>query len=193
MAKGSQKGSGFERSICKTLSLWWTKNKRDDIFWRTSGSGGRATVRMKHQATTADSAGDIMAISEGGKIFTRNFLVELKRGYSKQISVLSFIDSLDKLKKKPILFDWWMKAEKERLQHKRKWSIIIFKKDRKQICVFLSQEVFNFFVKLKQKRQIKHLLITIDKKHKFVIFPLNSFLKIVKIDKFKLAIQEGAK
>ena len=36
------KGSEFEREMCKCLSLWWTDSKRDDVFWRSAQSGGRA-------------------------------------------------------------------------------------------------------------------------------------------------------
>jgi len=42
------KGSSFEREICTILSKWWTNNERDDVFWRTAGSGARATTRSKN-------------------------------------------------------------------------------------------------------------------------------------------------
>jgi len=29
----AKKGPKFERKMCKKFSLWWTNNKRDDIFW----------------------------------------------------------------------------------------------------------------------------------------------------------------
>lgn len=41
------KGSVFEREICKALGRWWTDGERDDIFWRTAGSGARATCRLE--------------------------------------------------------------------------------------------------------------------------------------------------
>lgn len=189
MGKGSKKGSSFERAICKTLSLWLSKNKKDDIFWRTPGSGARATTRMKKQITTDDSAGDILAISKEGKIFTKNFLIEIKRGYSKQISLFPFIDFSVKVKKKPILFQWWIKAEKERKQHKRKWSIIIFKRDRKETCVFLSKKVFDIFIRLNKQKDIGRVSIFFNQ-YKFVVLPLNIFLKAVKINQFKRIINK---
>ena len=78
MAKGSQ----FERDICRELSIWWTQGERDDIFWRTSGSGARATTRAKKGDATANSAGDIGYLDEIGKPFLDYFMVELKRGYT---------------------------------------------------------------------------------------------------------------
>lgn len=33
----AKKGSSYERHICKQLSLWWTKGKRDDVVFRIKG------------------------------------------------------------------------------------------------------------------------------------------------------------
>jgi hypothetical protein len=82
MPKGNKKGSGFERQICKQLSLWWTRGERDDVFWRSSQSGGRATVRSRKGKTTAGSYGDIVALDPIGKPLTDLFTIELKRGKS---------------------------------------------------------------------------------------------------------------
>ena len=76
------KGSEFERQIAKKMSLWWSNNKRDDIFYRTHASGARHTSRMKKKIKTENSAGDLMYIDEMGKPFIDNVLVEIKRGYS---------------------------------------------------------------------------------------------------------------
>lgn len=77
MAKGGQ----FERDFSRDLSLWWTKGKRDDIFWRTAGSGARATVRTKQGKSTAGQYGDITATDPVGKLLIDNILFELKNGY----------------------------------------------------------------------------------------------------------------
>lgn len=77
MAKGGQ----FERDFSRQLSLWWTGGNRDDIFWRTAGSGARATVRSKKGKTTAGQYGDITATDPDGKLLIDNILFELKNGY----------------------------------------------------------------------------------------------------------------
>jgi len=77
MAKGGQ----FERDFAKALSLWWTKDERDDIFWRTAGSGARATVRTNKGQKTVGQYGDITATDPDGKILIDNILFELKNGY----------------------------------------------------------------------------------------------------------------
>lgn len=76
------KGSSFEREMCRNLSLWWTGNKDDDVFWRSSQSGGRATTRAKKGKRTRGQEGDISATAPVGVPFTRLFTVELKRGYN---------------------------------------------------------------------------------------------------------------
>ena len=80
------KGSDFERTICKELSQWWSreeeKKERDDVFWRTAGSGARATVRQKQGKDTSASYGDVTSIDPIGYPFVSLFLLEIKRGYT---------------------------------------------------------------------------------------------------------------
>ena len=75
------KGSQFEREICKLLSMWWTDGERDDIFWRTSQSGGRATSRRGR--STKYQHGDVTFTDPIGAPLIELFTIELKRGYSK--------------------------------------------------------------------------------------------------------------
>jgi len=88
MAKGGQ----FERDVCKELSLWWTEGERDDIFWRTSGSGARAKTRSRQQnKTTAYSYGDVTFTDPIGQPLIAKCILELKRGYGKW-SPLDLVD-----------------------------------------------------------------------------------------------------
>ena len=139
----AQKGSQYERDTCKQLSLWWTQdlNKpRDDVFWRCSQSGGRATTRAKRGIKTAYSYGDVTFIDPIGKPFIDSCLLELKRGYTKGIDVLDF---LDKKKGIPLLVKWWDKATEERHLAGRKYTTIIFRRDRHKACVMISQKMYN--------------------------------------------------
>ncbi len=79
------KGGGYEREVCKLLSLWWTCNQRDDIFWRSSNSGGRATVRATKQKTTKGQYGDIAATDPIGEPLLRVATIEIKRGYNRAV------------------------------------------------------------------------------------------------------------
>lgn len=77
------KGSDFERVLCKQLSKWWSgAEARDDIFWRSSQSGGRATQRLKSGKKTYGSYGDIAAVDPIGEPLLKLFTIELKRGSS---------------------------------------------------------------------------------------------------------------
>lgn len=77
----SRKGGAFERELSKALSLWWTDGERDDVFWRTSQSGGRATVRARKGKTTYGQHGDLQAVDPVGAPLTRLLSIEAKRGY----------------------------------------------------------------------------------------------------------------
>jgi hypothetical protein len=79
---GKRKGSQFERKICVELSEWWSGGERQDIFWRSSQSGGRATQRAKKGKKTAGSYGDITALDPIGRPLLKMFTIELKRGDS---------------------------------------------------------------------------------------------------------------
>lgn len=81
-AKGRGKGSQFERDICRDLSRWWSNDRRDDLFWRSAQSGGRATFRRKKGAPTQGHYGDICATSKDGEALLDMLTIELKRGYS---------------------------------------------------------------------------------------------------------------
>lgn len=75
------KGGEYERELCKRLSLWWTGGERDDVFWRTSQSGGRATTRNKTGKKTFGQCGDICAVDPIGQPLMRVVTIEAKRGY----------------------------------------------------------------------------------------------------------------
>lgn len=77
----ARKGGNYERELCKEFSLWWTHGKNDDVFWRTAGSGGRATGRTKRGQKTHGSYGDIAAVNPIGAPLIDLLTIEVKRGY----------------------------------------------------------------------------------------------------------------
>jgi hypothetical protein len=76
---GGAKGAEFERVICKHLSLWLSRGMRDDLFWRTAMSGGRATVRIRQGKINRSQCGDIGAIDAQGERLTNLFFIDTKR------------------------------------------------------------------------------------------------------------------
>lgn len=76
---GKRKGSSYERTICKRLSIWITAGERDDILWRSASSGAVFTVRKKSgRSGYASQVGDIAAIDPLADPFMKIFAVECK-------------------------------------------------------------------------------------------------------------------
>jgi hypothetical protein len=130
-----QKGSKFERDICKELSLWWSNGLRDDIFWRTAGSGARAKVRGRKNKQTSGQHGDIGATDPIGAPLIDLITIELKRGYSKH----TIADLLDKPKNGgKQVYEEWIEQAVESHQHAKSmtWMIIV-KRDRREALVIM--------------------------------------------------------
>lgn len=75
---GKVKGAEFERQTCKQLSLWISKGAREDIFWRSAMSGGRATIGLAEGKSHTSQSGDISAVDVLGFKFTERFYIECK-------------------------------------------------------------------------------------------------------------------
>jgi hypothetical protein len=91
-----QKGSQFERDMCRLFSRWVSGGEREDLFWRTSQSGGRATACSRRGAALKSKGfyGD-MSLEDAdhptAKLFADNVSVEFKRGYNRA-SIQDIID-----------------------------------------------------------------------------------------------------
>lgn len=149
----SLKGGRFERDICKQLSLWYSKamfkEERDDLFWRTAGSGARATTRMKENKKTTNSCGDICSLDERSSKLTKNYFFELKRGFTssakskkRSISLTEIVDKMNAIKP-PLLIEWLEKAKKEAKQHGIPNVVIIFKRDRRGSCILFEMKTWS--------------------------------------------------
>lgn len=176
--KGHAKGSAFERSICRQLSLWWSNGKRDDIFWRTANSGGRATVRNKSGKSSVGE-GDIGAIHQLGHSLLKHFTFELKCGY-KGASPYDLVD-MPKKSKQRLWEEWITKAAKIAEETDTSW-IIIAKRDRRKIVMAMETWLANKLgLDEKLKIQIKELTIS------FCL--LSNFLKVVDGKQLKITLR----
>ncbi len=138
MAKGSHKGSAYERLCAGTLSLWWTQDDdppNDCIFWRTSGSGARATSRSKMNKRTEGQYGDLAAINPVGKPLLDLITVEIKKGYSRY----SLADLLDKSEHaaKQQWEEWISKAIRDSGRAGSFSWMIIAKRDKREALVVM--------------------------------------------------------
>jgi hypothetical protein len=124
------KGSRYEREVCTDLSYWWSDGERDDIFWRTAGSGARATQRNRVGKTTPGQHGDVAAIDPDGRAFTAVVTVSLKRGWSRY----TLHDLLDRpaWARMPEWEKWIMEAELDAQAAGTPYWMIIAKRDRRE-------------------------------------------------------------
>lgn len=140
-------GGNFEKKIAKKLSLVWTDNERDDIFYRTGGSGSRFTSRMKYNKNTEGQSGDITFTDPIGKPLIDLFNIECKKGYGIQKKkkklqddgskkevvtktnwdILDFIDSKQET---PKLLEFWTQCYDDSLKANKK-PMLIFQRNNK--------------------------------------------------------------
>ena len=122
---GKQKGSQFERDICKALSLWVSKGVSIDLYWRSAMSGGRATVKRGQ----VRQAGDITAVAPEGHALTDKFYVECKAYKTLTLDCL--------VTGKGTLIDFWKIAVREAVLHE-KHPMLIFKRNHWPVVVIMS-------------------------------------------------------
>lgn len=131
MVNGKQKGAAFERSVCRHLSLWITKGKKEDVFWRSAMSGGRATLLHRKGKAAQNSAGDITATGEEGHTLTDQFYIECK--CYRDLNILPFFFGNDQ----GALCKFWAATILEASKHK-KLPLLIAKQNSVPPFVVLS-------------------------------------------------------
>lgn len=182
MARGKGKGSGFEREICKILSLWWTKGKREDVFWRSTTSGARATVRNRAGKQTFGQYGDVQATDPIGQPLLNVCNIEVKRGYSRE-TIGNILDAPARAAEQT--YEKFMNQAKA--DHKKAGSMfwmLIAKRDRKEAVVYIPMK---FYRKLADEwnsvtplTDIKLSIKLKYKKKKIFSCPLSEFLRVVR-------------
>jgi hypothetical protein len=134
------KGSNFERKIAKDISLWWTYGEEDDCFWRSQGSGARATVRAKSGKFTKGQNGDICAVDSRGEPLTNLVTIELKKGYNSW----NIKELLDTNKKNSILLSFIEQCERQKKESGCEYWLLITRQDRRNILVFFDRSFIHF-------------------------------------------------
>jgi len=185
----AKKGPSFERDQCRLWSLWWTNGEADDVFWRTSGSGARATTRSKKGVTTKNSYGDMGALDSVGEPLTNYFLFEFKRGYTGS----SFLDYVDmKNKKKAELVNFWLKAEEDRANADRHYTILVLRRNRREEVMATNAVFFNELGSIIGVKAMKKImdpgLVLQFSNTTITVFSQKTFLEVVKPERIKLMI-----
>ena len=153
----SKKGNQFARELCPILSRWFTKGERDDAFWLTSQSGGRATVRAEKGKKTHGQHGDIAATDHAGKELTDVFTIECKRGYS-NTTIFDLMDRGGRHEKSQQQFEEWL--QQVFLSHKNSGSqtwMIIHRRDTRYSFVYLDEAFANVLIHPDEQQEIQFL------------------------------------
>lgn len=138
MKNGHNKGSNFERKICVALSKWWSDGESDSVFWRSAGSGARATTRHRKGMNTENGEGDVVYSDASGKLFTDAFCIELKCGYGDW----SLTDFLETNQKETQFSKFWKQASESANNTLGAKPMLIYKRDRKNVMVVISYASF---------------------------------------------------
>lgn len=64
--------------VCGALSRWCSNDLRDDLFWRSAMSGGRATLHSRKGRKNKSQSGDISAVDRAGAPLIEAFFLECK-------------------------------------------------------------------------------------------------------------------
>jgi hypothetical protein len=135
----TSKGSTFERWFAKRLGVWWCND--DAAFWRTAGSGARATVRAKIGLETLGQYGDVMATGEPGRGLIERLTIELKRGYN-SAHVGDLMDRADH-HETPVLQQFFEQANKSHQQARSVAWVVVHQRDRREPVVYAPLHLFS--------------------------------------------------
>lgn len=135
---GHAKGADFERKVCKALSLWVTMGKRDDVFWRSAMSGGRATIRFNRGIEGRVQLGDITAIDAAGTKLTDCVVIECKHVKELNTGRFLFLNSGP-------LFNHWKQAVRQAQMYKREPMLIARENGRMPTLLITTVPVINTF------------------------------------------------
>lgn len=173
---GKSKGGTFERKLCVDLSEWWSGGERDDIFWRTSGSGSRGTARSKRGKSTHGQYGDIQAVDPLGAPLMALFTIEAKKGYNKE-TLSHLLDR--KPDSKPTELEGFIRqAIEDCTKAGTPYWLLIHKRDNRETLVVLPHETMNSFPKLRRVRP--GLLLGLAGLGKLFVCPWESFKAAVR-------------
>jgi len=128
---GKNKGSSFERQVCRILTEWITGKPRPEIFWRTATSGGKFTVDAK-SGIRGKMPGDVMAIAGGGGSWFAPpdgaFVIECKS--------VGRLDLMGIVFRKGDLYSWWTKLVQLAKGYSIRPLLIAHQKGRPTLVMF---------------------------------------------------------
>lgn len=132
-----RKGGAWEREVSVALSIWISKSHgdlRDDLIWRSAGSGSRATNAKKKGKSRSSQAGDLCATDERAQKFIDLFLIECKAYKNLKLEGLFWLSSakpLDLFFDKPI----------QQAADNRKWPLLLLRQNQRTPVIVMPRHV----------------------------------------------------
>lgn len=133
---GAAKGAEFERVVCKQLSHWLSRGVRDDLFWRTAMSGGRATMQIRRGKINRSQCGDVGAIDAQGERLTNRVFIDTK--CHRDVNLWSMVYGIDLFSSAKMLSCIWPVVQKEAREAGR-LPMLVLKQNRQSTFVFLNE------------------------------------------------------
>ncbi len=186
-AKGNRKGRPFEIMVARLLSLWWTDNEDDFVFFHSHSSGAMATSNAKTGKSRSGHHGDIAYVKAIGEPLIRLVCMECKKGYGKA----TVIDFLDGTRYNHEYKQWLVKARRDAKATGAKYWWIIHRRDAKNILLTTSQGFWEALCdSVGRSVPFFPLVMTVartkgTKYVRLVTVPFEEFLKIVSPDDIK--------
>lgn len=128
-----EKGSEFERKICKLLSLWVSCGGKEDLFTRNVLSGGQFTGSEK-RGKLKGQAGDLMCSHPDGRFLTERFIIECKHYRD--------LDLFSVLQMRGEMFGYLKKLEEQANRNNRHWLFITQQNGKRWPLVFMPHDAF---------------------------------------------------
>lgn len=147
---GGAKGSEFERTQAKLLSLWASAGKDKDLLWRTGMSGGRHTIG----ALKGHGYGDLQVLKPTKEAvrFMSTFCVELKHYATFDIQA-EWKNGKSNLRK------WWAKVAQEAKDNNVQ-PLLIVKPNRKEVIMFF--DLLTFLDCAPTHAEIDHIILAFE-------------------------------
>ena len=167
MVNSKKKGGRFEREVCRDLSLWVSNNTRQDVFWRSAMSGGRATVGLSRGLVHSAQVGDVSAIVSAGESLLNYFVIECKA--YRELGFLQWV-----LKDSGRLRGFW-ETNRKLARRFGKMSMLIARQNRMPVMCIIPVEALLLFDLSRD-----NILVEIQQ-HRCVVMLFECFLQTAKV------------
>ncbi len=128
-----EKGSGFEREMCRRMSLWLSGGETDDLIWRNKGQPNRRIKGVRR----LEQFGDAHSTDPRSEWFIKHFNLECK--FYKDLDVLELLDKPEKKGRE--IFSFWEQACRDAKDSGDRVPMLIMKRNSAEITISLPFEI----------------------------------------------------